>query len=241
MTMKTRELCRKYNINASFYQNTFVYLVFVLGLFLIDFATSRLSIDALFSSSALSTNILICLSVCVVFDLTPIGFTPVFMELSQKKLQRLRFVLSIAGFSTVLISLLLFGVLRALTSDLLFDDTALIIDADLATENAQNAADSATAITTDLTQLKTDLEDAEAVRVENENTRQTNETARQELSATMQEQLDAVPTAVSDCETATQNANTAAERAENATKDIETIISGAIPVMSEEFIRSLFA
>lgn len=139
MTMKTRELCRKYNINASFYQNTFVYLVFVLGLFLIDFATSRLSIDALFSSSALSTNILICLSVCVVFDLTPIGFTPVFMELSQKKLQRLRFVLSIAGFSTVLISLLLFGVLRALTSDLLFDDTALIIDADLAASEGSTA------------------------------------------------------------------------------------------------------
>ena len=116
-----------------------------------------------------------------------------------------------------------------------------ILDADTATENAQNAANSANAISADMTQLKSDLETAEATRVENENTRQTNETARQELSVTMQGQLDSVSTAVSNCEAATQNANTAAERAENATKDIETIISGSIPVMSEEFIRSLFA
>ena len=109
-----------------------------------------------------------------------------------------------------------------------------IADADAATEAANT-------ITAEMTQLKTDVETAEATRIENENTRQTNETARQELSATMQGQLDAVPTAVSDCETATTNANTAAERAENATKDIETIIAGAIPVMSEEFIQSLFA
>lgn len=137
--MKTRELCRRHNIRTNMYQNTFVYIVFILGLFLIDFATSRLSVDALFSSSALFTNILICLSVCVVFDLTPIGFTPVFVELSTKKIQHLRFGLSIAGFSTVLISLLLFGVLRALTSDLLFDDTALLTDADLATSEGSTA------------------------------------------------------------------------------------------------------
>ena len=116
-----------------------------------------------------------------------------------------------------------------------------LIDADTATENAQNAANSANAITANMTQLKTDLETAEATRVENENTRQTNETARQELSATMQGQLDSVSTAVSNCETATQNANTAAVRANKAAQDVESIISGGIPVMSEEFIRSLFA
>lgn len=116
-----------------------------------------------------------------------------------------------------------------------------ILDADTAAENANNAADSANAITADLTQLKTDLEDTESIRVENENTRQTNETARQELSATMQGQLDSVSTAVTDCETATSNANTAAERANKAAEEAESIISGEIPVISEEFIRSLFA
>ena len=116
-----------------------------------------------------------------------------------------------------------------------------ILDADTATENAQNAANSANAITADMTQLKTDLETAEATRVESENTRKTNETARQELSATMQGQLDSVSTAVSDCETATTNANTAADRANKAAQDVESIISGEIPSISEEFIRSLFA
>ena len=57
----------------------------------------------------------------------------------------------------------------------------------------------------------------------------------------MQGQLDSVSTAVSDCETATTNANTAAVRANKAAQDVESIISGGIPVMSEEFIRSLFA
>ena len=116
-----------------------------------------------------------------------------------------------------------------------------ILDADTATENAQNAANSANAISADMTQLKSDLETAEATRVENENTRQTNETARQELSATMQGQLDSVSTAVSNCETATQNANTAADRANKAAQDAESIISGEIPTISEEFIRNLFA
>ena len=107
--------------------------------------------------------------------------------------------------------------------------------------DASTATDAANTITSEMTQLKTDLETAEATRVENENTRKTNETARQELSATMQGQLDSVSTAVSDCETATTNANTAADRANKAAQDVESIISGEIPVMSEEFIRGLFA
>ena len=107
--------------------------------------------------------------------------------------------------------------------------------------DASTATDAANTITSEMTQLKTDLETAESTRVENENTRKTNETARQELSATMQGQLDSVSTAVSDCETATTNANTAADRANKAAQDVESIISGEIPVMSEEFIRSLFA
>lgn len=107
--------------------------------------------------------------------------------------------------------------------------------------DAGTATDAANTITSEMTQLKTDLETAEATRVENENTRKTNETARQELSTTMQEQLDSVSTAVTDCETATSNANTAAERANKAAEEAESIISGNIPVMSEEFIRSLFA
>ena len=107
--------------------------------------------------------------------------------------------------------------------------------------DASTATDAANTITSEMTQLKTDLETAEATRVENENTRKTNETARQELSATMQGQLDSVSTAVSNCETATTNANTAADRANKAAQDAESIISGEIPVMSEEFIRSLFA
>ena len=107
--------------------------------------------------------------------------------------------------------------------------------------DASTATDAANTITSEMTQLKTDLEAAEATRVENENTRKTNETARQELSATMQGQLDSVSTAVSDCETATTNANTAADRANKAAQDVESIISGEIPSISEEFIRSLFA
>ena len=107
--------------------------------------------------------------------------------------------------------------------------------------DASTATDAANTITSEMTRLKTDLETAEATRVENENTRKTNETARQELSATMQGQLDSVSTAVSNCETATTNANTAADRANKAAQDAESIISGKIPVMSEEFIRSLFA
>ena len=107
--------------------------------------------------------------------------------------------------------------------------------------DASTATDAANTITSEMTRLKTDLETAEATRVENENTRKTNETARQELSATMQVQLDSVSTAVSDCETATTNANTAAVRANKAAQDVESIISEGIPVMSEEFIRSLFA
>ena len=107
--------------------------------------------------------------------------------------------------------------------------------------DASTATDAANTITSEMTRLKTDLETAEATRVENENTRKTNETARQELSATMQGQLDSVSTAVSDCETATTNANTAADRANKAAQDVESIISGEIPSISEEFIRSLFA
>ena len=107
--------------------------------------------------------------------------------------------------------------------------------------DASTATDAANTITSEMTRLKTDLETAEATRVDNENTRQTNETARQELSATMQGQLDSVSTAVSNCEIATQNANTAADRANKAAQDVESIISGEIPTISEEFIRNLFA
>ena len=92
----------------------------------------------------------------------------------------------------------------------------------------------------------------ELARVNNETTREDNETARQQAESLRESNTStaisnankatsAANKATEDANTAISNANTAADRANKAAQDVESIISGKIPSISEEFIRSLFA
>lgn len=121
MTKTDKALYRHYNINAPFYQSPFVFAMICICIVLIDFFTSRISIDAAFSNdSELMTNI-IAISIVIALDVTPIGVINAMMFTIKKKTVKKVLIISIiTGIVAVFSILILLCATRLSSSELMF-------------------------------------------------------------------------------------------------------------------------
>lgn len=133
--MTKRELYGKYGIKAGIFQNPFAYGIAILVILAIDFFTSKITIDGIFSSSEENLNLLITISLCIVLDVIPTGFAASLNDLKIKTRKSIAFGLMIAGFTVVLITLIFMGIERCLTADLLFGN-AVLTDINSFSENS---------------------------------------------------------------------------------------------------------
>ena len=125
MIMSKTDLYRKYQISASVYQNPIIYGVIILFVLLIDFFTTRITVDGLFSSSTQNVNLLVTISICIILDVLPLGMTKSLEEISDKHRRRVGLCVMAAGFSVVFVTIIFMGIERCLSAGLLFGDEVL--------------------------------------------------------------------------------------------------------------------
>ncbi len=122
MKLTKRQLYRQYGISPSVYQHPIIYAIIVIGILLIDFCTSKITVDGIFSNSEESINLLVTISICLVLDVIPLGLTRTLTELCVSKRKRMVTAITIAGFAVVLVTILFLGIERCISTSLLFGD-----------------------------------------------------------------------------------------------------------------------
>lgn len=122
MKLTKRQLYRQYGISPSVYQHPIIYAIIVIGILLIDYFTSKITIDGIFSNSEESVNLLVTISICLVLDVIPLGVTRTLTELCVRKRKSVVTAITIAGFSVVLVTILFLGIERCISASLLFGD-----------------------------------------------------------------------------------------------------------------------
>lgn len=122
MKLTKRQLYRQYGISPSVYQHPIIYTFIVIGILLIDYFTSKITIDGIFFNSEESVNLLVTISICLVLDVVPLGVTRSLTELCVRKRKSVVTAITIAGFSVVLVTILFLGIERCVSASLLFGD-----------------------------------------------------------------------------------------------------------------------
>ena len=79
MKLSKDELYQRYGIRKLLYLNPFIYAVLIMVIFAIDFLTSKLFFDLMFSDTDEYMNLLVTASVCVVIDVVPIVLSDVLL------------------------------------------------------------------------------------------------------------------------------------------------------------------
>jgi hypothetical protein len=120
MKLSKDELYQRYGIRKLLYLNPFIYAVLIMVIFAIDFLTSKLFFDLMFSDTDEYMNLLVTASVCVVIDVVPIVLSDVLADVTGKVGRRISLSLMLSGFAVVLVSVIILGFIRIQNVDLLF-------------------------------------------------------------------------------------------------------------------------
>jgi len=128
---------REHGVRMSIWMNDCVYIMVVLLILTVDFLTSKITVDALFSNTAEKINLLVTASICLVLDIIPLGFTQGITYLKYKTRKKVNVLLFIAGFGVVLFTIIFLAVERCMSARLLFLDDTFLADATEIVDSAE--------------------------------------------------------------------------------------------------------